>query len=282
MEIPKLINWSITSQCNLKCEFCFRLHDCEATFEDKKIIFDKILESGVEQITFTGGEPLLEKNIGYFAELCNVHSIKSSIHTNATLSNRFYEVCDLFDRISFSLDGDSEEINENMRGCDSYMKCVLEKIKFLKERNRDFIIKTTVTKQNFNTVLNMTTLINEIQPTFWTIFEFRPLRNGKQYIDKYLLSDGFFDTLTAEMKNKVGKKVKLNIRSNKDSSQHPIFLVSGKGIVYTNDKEQGDFVVGSLMENSVKEIWQKIIEHNGISERYKTRDLLLYKKLKTI
>jgi len=277
VEIPKLINWSITSQCNLKCGFCFKLHDCEATFEDKKIIFDKILESGVEQITFTGGEPLLEKNIGYFAELCNDHSIKSSIHTNATLSNRFYEVCDLFDRVSFSLDGDSSEINKNMRGYDSYMECVLEKINFLKERKRDFIIKTTVTKQNFNSVLGMTTLINEIRPTFWTIFEFRPLRNGKQSIDKYLLQDGLFDTLTTEIRNKIGKEVTLNIRSNQDSTQHPIFLVSGKGIVYTNDQEQGDIVIGTLMENSVKEIWQKIIEHNGISERYKERDLNLQK-----
>jgi len=280
VEIPKLLNWSITSQCNLKCGFCFKLHDCEASFEDKQIIFDKFLESGVKQITFTGGEPLLEENIGYFAKLCDTHSIKSSLHTNATLTSRFYEVCDLFDRISFSLDGNTADINKNMRGYDDYMGSVLEKIKYLKERKRDFIVKTLVTKQNFNAVRNMISLVTELKPTFWSIFEFRPLRNGVQNIDKYLLPNGHFSALTTEIKEIIGKEVELNIKSNEDSIQHPIFLVNGKGVVYTNDKEQGDIVIGSLMENSVKEIWRKIIEHNGINEQYKTRDLNLHKKTK--
>jgi len=280
VEIPKLVNWSITSQCNLKCGFCFKLQDCEATFEDKRIIFEKILESGVKQITFTGGEPLLEENLGYFANLCDTHSIKSSLHTNATLASKFYEVCDLFDRVSFSLDGNTAYINKNMRGYDDYMESVLEKIKYLKERKRDFIVKTIVTKQNFNAVRNMTSLVTELKPTFWSIFEFRPLRNGEQNIDKFLLPNGHFNALTTQIKEVIGNEIELNIKSNEDSIQHPIFLVSGKGIVYTNDKTQGDIIVGSLMENSVKEIWQKIIEHNGINEHYKTRDLNLHKKMK--
>jgi MoaA/NifB/PqqE/SkfB family radical SAM enzyme len=279
MEVPKLINWAITNRCNLSCGFCFKLQDKDASFEEQKVIFDKMLESGVEQITFTGGEPLLEKNIVYFADLCNKHSIKSSLHTNATLTEQFYAVYNLFDRISFSLDGNTSSINQTMRGYDLYLQSVLEKINYLKEHNRDFVIKTVVTKQNIDSVLDMVSLVKELKPTFWSIFEFRQLRTGKQNNDKFLLPNGLFEKLTAKIKNQIDKEVEVNIRSNDDSAKHPIFLVSGNGLVYTNDIQQGDILVGSLIENSVKEIWQKIIDQKGINEQYAQRDLNLKKQI---
>jgi MoaA/NifB/PqqE/SkfB family radical SAM enzyme len=278
MDIPKLVNWSITSRCNLKCEFCFKLNDCDASFADKKLIFKKISEAGVRQITFTGGEPLLEKNISYFAKLCDENSITTSIHTNATLTNKFFEIYKLFDRVSFSLDSNSVDINKELRGYNGYYESVLNKIHYMKEQKRDFVIKTVVSKMNFDSVLNMIPLVSTLQPTFWSIFEFRPLRTGGKNNDKYLLPEKYFDLIATEIRKRINGKLELNIRSNKDSTEHPIFLISGQGIIYTNDKEQGDFVIGSLMENSIKEIWQRIIRYNGISEQYKLKKLHLEKR----
>lgn len=278
MEIPKLINWSITNCCNLKCGFCFKLNNCDASFEDKKYIFNRMLKSGIKQITFTGGEPLLDKNLAYFAYMCDKYSIKSSLHTNATLTKQFYQVCDSFDRISFSLDGNTPTVNKIMRGYDSYLQSVLEKINYLRAHNRDFVIKTIVTRQNIGSIIGMIPLIKELKPTFWSIFEFRPLRIGKQNNDLYSLSDNLFDKLTKDIKMNIAEDISLNIRSNKDASKYPIFLVSGKGLVYTNDIHKGDILIGSLMESSVKDIWQKIVALNGVDLFYKSRNLNLTKR----
>lgn len=278
MEIPKLINWAITNCCNLKCGFCFKLNDCDASFEDKKYIFNRMVESGIEQITFTGGEPLLDRNLAYFAYMCDKYSIKSSLHTNATLTEQFYQVCNSFDRISFSLDGSTPTVNEIMRGYDSYLQSILEKINYLKAYNKDFVIKTIVTRQNAGSVLEMVPLIKELKPTFWSIFEFRPLRIGQQNKNLYSLSDIFFNELITDIRMNIADDIPLNIRSNKEASEHPIFLVSGKGLVYTNDFHKGDVLIGSLMESSVKDIWKKIVTLNGMNESYENRNLNLIKR----
>jgi MoaA/NifB/PqqE/SkfB family radical SAM enzyme len=189
MSVPSLINWSVISHCNLNCGFCFKIEEESTTLEEKNIIFQKIVDAKIEQVTFTGGEPLLDEDIGYLGKLCNKHNIKSSLHTNGTLSEYFYRSYEVFDRISFSLDGGESFFNSEMRGTSDYFSSIIEKCKYLKEQKRDFTIKTVVTRQNIHYIFDMIPLIREIKPTFWSIFEFRPLRIGMKNQQKYKLEE---------------------------------------------------------------------------------------------
>lgn len=276
---PKLLHWAITNNCNLSCGFCFGHKEKDVSFKMQQLIFSRFVESGVEQISFTGGEPLLAKNLAYFAKQCDEYGIKSSLHTNATIESKFYEVCDLFDRISFSLDGASAEINSEMRGFPVYQETVHKAIDYLLEKEKDFVVKTIVTKRNYQSVLQMVPYIKRIKPKFWSLFEFRPIRRGKVNNDKYSLPHADFDNVTNQIREDISNDVVLNIRSNEDAKKNPLFLVSGEGLVYTNDENFDDILVGNLNENTVLEIWQKIMELKGENLSYEQRNLNLNKRM---
>ena len=81
--------WNITEKCNENCEFCYRTLVNDLSLEESQKIADKLIEHGVEKITFAGGEPLLYKGLfelsGYIKE--KAPNILLSITTNGLLMN---------------------------------------------------------------------------------------------------------------------------------------------------------------------------------------------------
>ena len=62
--MEKEICWNITARCNQSCKYCHRfLNIKDLTFEENYSILNNLVESGVNSITWTGGEALLLKEI---------------------------------------------------------------------------------------------------------------------------------------------------------------------------------------------------------------------------
>ena len=89
---PMKFNVEVTTQCIFKCEFCV-LHSGRLahkrrkrflSFADFARIFAQITPF-VTHIEFTGGEPLLNADIGTMVRLCNDRCVKTVIATNAKL-----------------------------------------------------------------------------------------------------------------------------------------------------------------------------------------------------
>jgi len=84
----------VTNRCNLNCAGCYS-YDCtrntkeDLSLEDLKNIMDQLRESGVDNITISGGEPLVRKDIvqiiHYAREKCGFSNI--SLITNGTVFN---------------------------------------------------------------------------------------------------------------------------------------------------------------------------------------------------
>ena len=95
VEYKRNINYaeiSLTDRCNLKCVYCMpedKIYDSDIndnlSFNDYKFIINGLAQVGIKKINFTGGEPLLYKNllelIRYTTYECNIDDV--SITTNA-------------------------------------------------------------------------------------------------------------------------------------------------------------------------------------------------------
>lgn len=121
------VYYAVTDGCNLRCPYCYasslkRLSGELSTGESLDLI-SQIAEMGAEQIIFTGGEPMLRKDLFQLVEHANRCGLQSNIITNATMikqpemAQRFAK---LFTMVTVSLDGSSAITHDRTRGAGTF------------------------------------------------------------------------------------------------------------------------------------------------------------------
>ncbi len=142
----KSIYIMLTDKCNLNCKHCTTncgqdKEDILST-QDIKNIISNISLLNPENVIFTGGEPLIRKDIEEIVDFTrkNIRGSIFSLSTNATLiSNKNIDMIKrLFDHIDISIDGVDEESCSKIRGNGVFTK-VLKSIKLLQQNGLDKI-----------------------------------------------------------------------------------------------------------------------------------------------
>ncbi|HOT51376.1 MAG TPA: 12,18-didecarboxysiroheme deacetylase, partial [Candidatus Hydrogenedentes bacterium] len=118
-----IVVWNCTRRCNLRCVHCYsHSQDIEyaeemSTEEGKRLI-DQLADFGAPVILFSGGEPLVRKDLFELIQYATSKKLRAVISTNGTLikpevAKRLQD----FDLsyVGVSLDG-TEEVNDRFRG----------------------------------------------------------------------------------------------------------------------------------------------------------------------
>ena len=67
LSAPNSVVWDITNRCNFKCRHCYveaeSGNEVEPSTEEAKAIMDQLKEAKVFTLSFSGGEPLLRKDL---------------------------------------------------------------------------------------------------------------------------------------------------------------------------------------------------------------------------
>ena len=125
-KIPIFIGWALTYSCNKNCEYCGikSLDDKELSFSEISHIIDELSEMGCARINFTGGEPLLRKDLLYILRYAKKKRIFATLSTNGSIFDK-----DIFaeaDEISVSID-EYEKTGENIYSIDRIVKSMYKK-----------------------------------------------------------------------------------------------------------------------------------------------------------
>lgn len=155
-QAPEWIIWLIYPGCNLRCRHCY----ASQYLGEKPLPFDKVVkvirdasESGVEHINYTGGEPLLRKDmIDILKETIDL-GMTTSLFTNATLLNESVvsELARLEIPVYSSMDAPNKELYEGIRGIGTWEK-FLNGIKLIKQHGLYLHINITVSELNWQVV----------------------------------------------------------------------------------------------------------------------------------
>ena len=156
----------ITDECNLRCKHCLnnsgnkipnQLNDDE--------IFNLIIEfskAGMQEIRFTGGEPLVHNKIYEFISLAHKLGMYTSIGTNGTLITieeaKKLKLAGL-NKAIVSIDG-TEVAHDNIRGKGSYKKKILG-INNLEDNGIQVRINSVIMKSNMNDVIDLAKELNK-------------------------------------------------------------------------------------------------------------------------
>ena len=147
--VPVVIVWNYTNRCNLSCIHCHQdsgeTAERELSTDEAFEVIDRMGEAGLSILTFSGGEPLVRKDVYDAVERATDAGMLCTIASNATLMTR--EVVDRLHRsgirrVEVGLDGCSAETHDFLRNKPGAFDATIQGIKNCVERGFDEICAT--------------------------------------------------------------------------------------------------------------------------------------------
>lgn len=152
--MPILCNYYLTYRCNAECGFCdiwqkpspfVKVEDVQKNLIDLKRL-------GVKFIDFTGGEPLLHRDLPEILAIAKRMGFVTSVTTNALLyPKRAKDLAGKIDLLHFSLDSAYKDAHDQSRGVRCFDK-VLESIDIAKSLGEYPDILFTVQATNYEEI----------------------------------------------------------------------------------------------------------------------------------
>ncbi len=161
---PSYVVYCCTARCNLRCVFCdwWKRSIPELNTNEALKLIDNLCDFGVSVIDFSGGEPLLRKDLELLALRAKDYGVYTILSTNGTLidDQRAKRLSKAFDIINISLDG-FEETHDTTRGVKGVFKEVLRALKALKNLDVKVGIDLTIYKGNAHEILSLFTWLKD-------------------------------------------------------------------------------------------------------------------------
>lgn len=235
------ICWNITSRCNEKCEFCYRiLTDKENSIEKNRKILELLTKLSVNKISWTGGEALLYPNLLELLKIAKSNGIINNILTNGKIlsKEKILELEQYVDYITLSYDSENDETYEKMGRGKTHGKKIIEILDFIQNNNIDIKIKinTLVSKLNIEEIENIGKTLTKYKIERWKLFKFIPLRNKSIHnSDKFIISNKEFYNTVSKIKKLYGNKININ-ECNEGEIQNNYLLINSIGdFIITED-----------------------------------------------
>ena len=163
-----VVVWNMTQACNLKCVHCYahaveKGKDKELTTEDARTVIDDLAAFGAPVILFSGGEPLMRRDLIPLAHYAVDKGMRAVISTNGTLitKEKAKELKDVgLSYVGVSLDG-MEEVNDRFRGKKGAFEEATAGMRNCQDVGLKVGLRFTVNRMNMDEVPRIFDLIEE-------------------------------------------------------------------------------------------------------------------------
>jgi len=151
-----VVAWNTSRTCNLKCVHCYtdseaKKYENELTTEEGKALIEDLASFQIPALLFSGGEPLMRKDLFELVEHAVKLGIRPTLSTNGTLITRevAQRIKDLgFTYVGISLDGIGE-INDSFRGKKGAFDKAMEGFRNCKAVEQRVGLRLTLTRHNY-------------------------------------------------------------------------------------------------------------------------------------
>lgn len=275
---PLIVGWELTLACNLRCRHCASAaglpRDNELSLEECLAICDQLPALLVQEVDFTGGEPLLKPGWERIAQRLRDHSITTRLVTNgigltAETVNKMKEAG--LAAVGVSLDG-LEKTHDYVRALDGMFQRVVIGLERLVAAGIPPTVITAVNALNVSELPQVFDLLRSIGVRAWQIQPIFPSGRGAAQPELRLDEDQYFELgrFVAEWESK-GRQAGLQLRPA-DSCGYFTELAVGPewcgcsaGIAAVGIMSDGrikgclsmpdDLVEGDLRRNDLWDIW---------------------------
>lgn len=214
---PFILGWELTLTCNLKCEHCGSAagnpKDFELSTEEAITLCNQFPELLVQEVDFTGGEPLMRKDWSLIANQIIKLGIDVNLITNGLALN--HEMVSLIKRtgisqVGISLDG-LEKTHDKIRGYVGLFQKVVGAIDELNSAEIPFTVMTTVNELNAQELGDLMDLLISHSVPKWRLQPLFQLGRVKLYPHLNLKYKTYLNMGKFIRENRSSKKLKIEI-----------------------------------------------------------------------
>ena len=165
-----VVVWNMTQRCNLKCVHCYA-HAIEVdgsddiNTEQAKTMIDDLAAYGAPVMLFSGGEPLVRKDLVELASHATSKGMRAVISTNGTLitKEKARELKEVgLSYVGISLDG-MEAVHDKFRGVPGAFKKALEGIANCQAEGLKVGLRFTINKRNVSEIPGIFRLLKDLE-----------------------------------------------------------------------------------------------------------------------
>ena len=153
----------LTSFCNFSCHWCY---SHETSFgrnismgrRELRSIIDKLMDCGVAQVTFGGGEPLLYEDLLHWVYFLSSRGIIVHINTNSYFLDEetVKKLADSgLNQIQSNIESDIPGVHDSVRGKKGAFQRVLSAAELSRRYGINFVSQTVVTRDNMDRLLDI-------------------------------------------------------------------------------------------------------------------------------
>lgn len=192
----RLVFWETTVGCNLECIHCRRLDvaqemaKLDLSTEQALTFIRSLPETGRPILVFSGGEPLMRRDLFTLAAEAQRIDIPMALATNGTMINAplARDIKNVgFKRVSISFDGPDAPTHDRFRGAGSF-DASIGGFKALRNVGMSVQINTTVAQHNFRKLDETYRLALELGADALHIFMLVPVGCGAELDESVMLN----------------------------------------------------------------------------------------------
>ncbi len=157
---PISSHFELTFRCNLDCSFCYneKIFGGELTLAEITRVLESLARMGVLNVNFSGGEPLVRKDLRQIIDKAQELGFNVKVYTNAVLIDedwaKYFSDAGIFG-LEVSIHSDEPEGMDRITRVPGSFAMVLAALERLKRHGVYVVLKTPVTRHNIDHLLGI-------------------------------------------------------------------------------------------------------------------------------